>query len=473
MDPKQSKLKVVNDIIAFKASCDGFPTLKLNNSLPSISNGLNAIAFLLDLIKSVVGVEALKEKLIDMLSYEVEGFELAIKKTLKSLIKEVFSCNISPTIPLSLISNGINFDLERVDFFNILKVDPNSVEGGVIYGNPDNDFNYFLYDTIQLGSPNTWKNILVVTYIQTGALVDGQVKNNVINIKIHPSYVNKSIFTFLTDFIDSMRFLPETNTTPRIIDTVFGTISSSISKDYFSLKKEAEFEQLMDKILYNTVEVETEIDNTFFEFSNQELYDVEKRALLLQTGTLILEECQSVVSQVSLESVTNLLNSLSGSTTAGERKTILTKQLQILADESSQNVSEENKNISDLQFFLRLIKGLIIVILKTLIGPAMVLIFSIYLKLAYGNLNFNTLKEFIVNNSKFYVDMVKRVMIETIQKTLLRFLFNVLKEIILCNLVNNTKQMQKQFQSTMKGLTGSRAVELLQLVNNLSALGIR
>ena len=114
------------------------------------------------------------------------------------------------------------------------------------------------------------------------------------------------------DFIDSMRFLPETNTTPRIIDTVFGTISSSISKDYFSLKKEAEFEQLMDKILYNTVEVETEIDNTFFEFSNQELYDVEKRALLLQTGTLILEECQSVVSQVSLESVTNLLNSLSG-----------------------------------------------------------------------------------------------------------------------------------------------------------------
>ena len=167
----------------------------------------------------------------------------------------------------------------------------------------------------------------------------------------------------------------------------------------------------------------TEIDNTFFEFSNQELYDIEKRALLLQTGTLILEECQSVVSQVSLESVTNLLNSLSGSTTAGERKTILTKQLQILADESSQNVSEENKNISDLQFFLRLIKGLIIVILKTLIGPAMVLIFSIYLKLAYGNLNFNTLKEFIVNNSKFYVDMVKRVMIETIQKTLLRFLF--------------------------------------------------
>ena len=96
MDAKAQKLKVVTDLLAFKSSCDGFPSLRLFNSLPSLNNAFDAIAFILDLIKSVVGIEALKDKLIDMLSYEIDGFELAIKKVLKLLIKEVFSCGISP-----------------------------------------------------------------------------------------------------------------------------------------------------------------------------------------------------------------------------------------------------------------------------------------------------------------------------------------------------------------------------------------
>ena len=70
-DAVKGKLKVVQEILAFKASCDGFPNLKLSNSLPSINKLLDVIAFLMDLIKSVVGLEALKDKLINMLSYEM------------------------------------------------------------------------------------------------------------------------------------------------------------------------------------------------------------------------------------------------------------------------------------------------------------------------------------------------------------------------------------------------------------------
>jgi len=472
MDVKSSKIKVVKDLLAFKASCEGFPGLNLNNSLPSLTNALDAIAFLLDLIKSVVGVEALKEKLIDILSYELEGFELAIKKILKSLIKEVFSCNISPTIPIDMVNNGINIDISRIDFFNLLKVDPTSVEGSIMYGDPNTDFNYFLYDTIQLGTPNTWKNMLIVTYLPNGGVVDNEFKNNVINIKIDPSYTNKSIFKFLNNFIDTMRFLPETNTTPRIIDTVFGTVSSSLGKDYFTLKQESEFEQIMNMILYKYEDSEVEIDDTFLEFSNEEMYEIEQRTSLLQNGTVVLKECEFAVSSVNLSTVTELLNSLSGVTVGGERKKILTKQLQKLSDESTQNVSDENKKTGELAFFLNLIKGLIMVILKSIAGPAMILILSIYLKLSYGFLNFNDMKEFIKNNIKFYMDMVKKVIIDTIQKTLLTFLFNALKEVIICNLVNNTKQMQKQYQDTLNGLTNKNQAAVLDLTFKLTSLGV-
>ncbi len=151
---------------------------------------------------------------------------------------------------------------------------------------------------------------------------------------------------------------------------------------------------------------------------------------------------------------------------------ILTKQLQKLSDESTQNVSDENKKTGELAFFLNLIKGLIMVILKSIAGPAMILILSIYLKLSYGFLNFNDMKEFIKNNIKFYMDMVKKVIIDTIQKTLLTFLFNALKEVIICNLVNNTKQMQKQYQDTLNGLTNKNQAAVLDLTFKLTSLGV-
>ena len=472
MNAKAQKLKVVTDLLAFKASCDGFPSLKLFNSLPSLNNAFDAIAFILDLIKSVVGIEALKDKLIDMLSYEIDGFELAIKKVLKLLIKEVFSCGISPTIPATLISTGFNIDLSRVDFFDILKIDPNSTEGSIVYGNPNNDFNYFLYNTIQSGVPGTWKNLMVVNYIATGALVDGQPKNNVLNIKIDPSYSNKTIYQFLNNFIDSVRFLPESNTAPMVINTIFGTITSVSGKDFITIKRETEYEQIIEKVLSKSEDVEVTIDDTFFNFSNQEIFEIENKALLKQTGRIVLEECNSAVSTVSLDSLLNLVGSLSGATSSGERKTILSKQLTEISAESAQNVDESNFHLGELAFFIRLIKGLIYVILKSVIGPSMILILSIYFKLAYGILNFDGLIDFIKKNAKFYIDMVKKIVIETIQKVLLAFLFNVLKELIICNLLKNTKQIQKQYQDTLKGLTGKSQQAYLELISKLSSLGL-
>jgi hypothetical protein len=480
MDVKAGKLKAINDILTFKSSCSGFPGLKLTNSLPSINNLLNAIAFLLDLIKTIIGVDALKEKLVEILTYEVEGFEIAIKKILKSLIKEVFSCGVSPTIPQDLINIGVDFDLERIDIFDILKIDPQSIEGSIVFVQPDpvtgvgNDFNYFLSETIQsgVGVPNTWKTILIVTYNQNG-VIDGQLKNNVINVKIHPSYTNKTIFQFLNDFIDSNRFLPETTLTPKVIDSVFGTVANAVSKNLKSIKKDTEFEEIVNKIISKSSDVETEIDDTYLEFTNEERFRIDERALLLRNGVTILEECESTPSSIKLSSLQDLVSSLSGVTTAGERKTILSQKLNQMAAESTSNVDTENKKIGELEFFLKLIKGLILVILKSVVGPSVVLIMSIYLKLAYGFLNFNDLKEFIKNNLKFYADLIKKIIIETIQRVLINFLINILKELIICNLINNKKQMIKQYQLSLNGLTTAGPIgQALELVGQLQNLGL-
>ena len=102
----------------------------------------------------------------------------------------------------------------------------------------------------------------------------------------------------------------------------------------------------------------------------------------------------------------------------------------------------------------------------------MILIFCIYLKLAYNTLNFNDLKEFIKTNLKFYLDMVKKIIIDTIQKTLLSFLFNVLKELIICNFTKNLKQTQKQYQLSLAGLSGKAKFDQIELINKIASLGI-
>jgi len=102
----------------------------------------------------------------------------------------------------------------------------------------------------------------------------------------------------------------------------------------------------------------------------------------------------------------------------------------------------------------------------------MILIFCLYLKMAYNTLNFNDLKEFIKTNLKFYLEMVKKIIIDTIQKTLLTFLFNVLKELIICNFTKNLKQTQKQYQKSLEGLTGKSKFDSLELLTKLQSLGI-
>lgn len=475
VDPRRQKLKIVLKIVAFKASCDGFPILNIRNSLPSLDSALDAIQFLLDLIESLIGLEKLKELLINMLSFELDKIESTIKTILKLLIKETFSCGISPTIPIQYITTGIDVDLKRIDFFDTLKVDPNSSVGTSTYGNPSTDFNLFLYNTVQQPTiPNAWKNLLIISYYNpnTPVIVDGTVKYNVINIKIHPSYINKPIFNFLNDFIDSIRFLPERTTVPKILDTLFGVLTASLNKDFKIIQEEVKFEKMVEKIISNGDNQEIEVDNSFFTFTNDELFEIEETATLRQSGKTLLKECSNTPSTISLSGVTELSTNLNNATNSTQVKNILTKSLSSLSSESSSDVSDEDKNLAEALFFKNLIKSFIKVIVKSIAGPAITTVLSIYFKLAYGVINYNSVIDFVKNNAKMYIDIIKEAVIKTVQRVLLSFLFNVLKELIICNFIENKKQTIKQYQDSLGSLVQSGKEKQLKLLKSLSNLGI-
>ena len=71
----RSKKKIFGNIAALRTLNDGFPKLKLNSSFKSINNGGNSILFLTDLIKALIGYEALVSNVTDILTYSLADIE--------------------------------------------------------------------------------------------------------------------------------------------------------------------------------------------------------------------------------------------------------------------------------------------------------------------------------------------------------------------------------------------------------------
>jgi hypothetical protein len=198
MSVVDKKKEVFGKIAAARTLTESMPKLKLISSMPSINNNGNVVDFLTDLIKSLIGFDALESAVIDTITRSLPKIEKQIKNVLKVELKSIVSCGIDPSLPIWITSNGdgIIIEVEKIDFNDIFKTDPNSVAGKLIYNDitpvltDSSDFNTFLYGVIQEdGVMYTWQNIFDITFNSLGS---GTIPNNTLTIKANPSYNSKT-----------------------------------------------------------------------------------------------------------------------------------------------------------------------------------------------------------------------------------------------------------------------------------------
>ena len=157
MNVISKKKEVFGKIGAIKTLTEGLPKLKLSSSFSSINNSGDVISFLTDLVKTLVGFEALVSSVIDTITHSLPRIEKEVKKALKVELKNIVSCGVNPSLPSWMKSTGpgINIQVKKIDFADILRTDPNSVAGQLIYNDittpliDSSDFNTFLYGVIQ------------------------------------------------------------------------------------------------------------------------------------------------------------------------------------------------------------------------------------------------------------------------------------------------------------------------------------
>lgn len=403
------KKKVFGNIAAAKTLTEGIPKLKLSSSFPSINNGGNSITFLTDLIKSLIGYEALVETVVNILTHSLSNIEKEIKKALKAELKSIVSCGVDPSLPSWIKSNsptGLVIEVNKVDFMDLLKVDPDSIGGQLLYGDAD-DFNRFLYDTIQLnGAPNTWKGILTVKFVANGT---GSEPNNTFVVTAASGYDFKTLTDLNNDFVDSLKLFNSEGIINRIIDTIFGSISVSISKTKKQLENEAKINNVIDCIVNS--DADDVIDDNYFTFTNEEVYVHQQEADLRQKGIVKLECCNKIAASVPVTMLTQLNTEITGATTSQQQQQVISNNLNQMADQTTTNSANPSDHIAiKLNFFQQIIQTLIKAIVGVILSPKVVMIFMINYKIIYGpDASYGDGVDFIKKNKNLIRNITKSI----------------------------------------------------------------
>lgn len=401
------KKEVFGKIAAAKTLTEGLPKFKNSSSLPSINNGGNTITFLTDLIKTLIGYEALVGVTVDILSHSLKDIEKEIKKALKQDLKSIVSCGVDPSLPswFKSTGTGIVIEVNKIDFLDLLKTDITTKGGALLFGD-STDFNLFLYNTIQNdGVTATWNGIFDVTFNSIGV---GATPNNTLTIKANASYDTKTLTDLNNNFIDTLTLFNSENIVNRIVDIVFGSISVSTKKT----TKQLETEEKINNVIDCMVETDTNdsIDDNYFTFSNDEVYVHQQQADFRKKGITKLECCNKISASIPIELLDNFNQNMSGSTEE-QQTSIIANHLDIMANQTTINSKDKSdKTAIKLNFIQQIINNLIKAIIGIVLSPKVVSIFVINYKIIYGsNATFTDAIDFIKKNKNLIHTIIKKI----------------------------------------------------------------
>lgn len=460
MSIKDKKQKVFGEIAAAKTLTTGLPKLKNTNSFPSVNNGNDIILFLSDLVKSLVGQKEFVNVIVETLTKYLDKIEKGLKQTIKKILRNMVSCGVNPSIPdfLKSTGSGIVIPVDKIDFFDQLKVDPNSSVGRLLYSDitpnlfDSSDFNTFLYGVIQ--DPNvthTWQlplqGILDIKFEENGT--NGN-PNNCLIIKTNVNYDNKSINELNDNYTDSITVIDGQNVVNKIIDLIFGSISFQTNKTRQQLQKEAEINDIIDRL--SNADVNDEINDDYFVFDNAEIARQQEIADNRRNGIIKLKTSENFDASMPIEQLTTLTDEYNQSATLVEKRTALTNSINSMAENlADQTPNNQDKQTVKINFVGEMIKSLIKSIANLLVSPKIIIIFLINYKIVFGqNAEYTDAKDFIKKNRSLFTSVFKditEIIVKILMTYAMREVTKLAGDAALVKLIEKTQNRKQQLLS--------------------------
>jgi len=445
------KNEVFSNITALNVVNDDVPKLPEFNSEDTINNETNSSDFLVGLIKALEGAEKLKDIVVDTIVYKLPEIESLIKEGLKQELKELVACSINPAIPdwFQNGGSGVVMKVTDIDFFGMMKTNPDSVTGGLIYTDITSevyskDFNTYLYYSIQAPTTqNPWGNSMIGTdVLETEFQEVGVNNNNVLKFTTSAAYSNKKLTEFNNDFIDTLTLFGEPNSVDSatfislILEQLFGSIgstsssssssslSSSTTKSTKEVKDKVEIEEILDCIINSE---DDNITDNFFEFDNPTLGRLSQISNDRAKGIRRIETCGNLESQISERLAIDVYNTIKSATTKQAELEAVSNGLSDIAD-SQADMATNPKNRTTIKgnFFKDIINSLVRIVMTVIISPKFITLFAINHQIIYGQgSSYSNAKDFISKNRK---------LMKEISKVILKIILEILLKIALYQL---------------------------------------
>jgi hypothetical protein len=439
------------------------PKFKKPNSLDSVSSkSRNLLPFMMDLLDSLSDKKAGAQKKIDGGLSKLNGLndgsvinkitpstenktgakliltEIIIeflpklvqilKEGVVKAIKAGLVCGTDFTIPNPTPSTTTTLD--KLDFTGLLKMDVNG-PASVLFGDINTDLNMFLHNIVNTKSSGTW-NAVNGTPLLDFTYNVGSNNQPTITIKISDVRAGTSFHSFLIDYVNSTEFMSSKTLMANITEYTFGTIGTLNNIGVDTMVSLLQMDTSVDKILdVDTCSDDVIIDDSFFQFDNDELSRLESEARNKVRGVTVMDLGCGLVEIAIPISLVDGLKSIDGITPKKVTETI-NLTLDSMNDSVSQFGSPEDVNTMKLNMNLNNIFSLPKVLIRMLITPKIVMLYQVSNLTINGTiLNVNNGYDFSKVTKTFFEYIVRESL-----AALYQILFNKIKREIV-NLVSS------------------------------------
>jgi hypothetical protein len=371
------------------------------------------LEFLFDLLLILGLVEVFVRDINDFLS-KGKKYEPKFKKTLIDCFNANIACNLDDVIkPNQAYDPSLNpganpyfiINVSKLDFFGLLKIDPNSTGGNIFYGSPsDNTLNRAIKTAIDSGQRQNWSDILWIEY---------DPNTNYVLFYVNYSYRNKPVNALVTDLVNKIDLIPNFSMLLNLFDNMYGSFSYSIQPtriDPLSLINRNTLNKYIEKILDGGEDLL--IDDSFFNFGNEELFDIERISLNQSKNFLEIKSCNNAESVVTPNDLYPILEQIISAGTFNERVQIIEAGMSTLETVAARNVTRLDLPKFKVEFYFNIFKEIINTLVTFVYSPQFLTIMMIYFKLANSNpnsqepLDYEDMKDFLKKTRNILVCIV-------------------------------------------------------------------
>jgi len=306
------------------------------NLFPSINNKKDVVPFLLDIMKVVVGTDALQESTGQLFTNFVDKIEPVLKTAVKNqAIQSNSGDQLPSSSPNNFVNDGYNIPVKDIDVYGKFKIPPTSQSGSMLYDMSKPNFDKLAYQAIQLnGTPVTFGNLLI-TYSQA---------TDSFNFK--PTGPT-TIGGFLDTFVGNMEIVNKKEFITTTMNSIYGSISHGQKKTVEQIAEELAINKLIEQLIN---------DNDSFVILPEDLEAILQQAQQIANGVIYYDMgCGVMGATYPLDELSALISSISGSTDPF----FVGNQINNTISGSTINtpeVSDANKQTVKDGFFQRLIK---------------------------------------------------------------------------------------------------------------------